>query len=41
MPNLHYDARAAITGLKYLAQVPRHLIDDSVTAEPELASYAR
>ncbi|QII05397.1 lipase [Rhodococcoides fascians A25f] len=41
MPNLRYDARAAITGLKYLAQVPRHLIDDSVTAEPELASYAR
>ncbi|OZC46618.1 lipase [Rhodococcus sp. WWJCD1] len=41
MPNLRYDARAAITGLKYLAQVPRHLFDDSVTAEPELASYAR
>ncbi|QII02218.1 lipase [Rhodococcoides fascians A21d2] len=41
MPNLRYDARAAITGLKYLAQVPRHLIDDSVTAEPELASYAQ
>lgn len=41
MPNLRYDAHAAITGLKYLAQVPRHLIDDSVTAEPALASYAR
>ncbi|OZF30781.1 lipase [Rhodococcus sp. 14-2483-1-2] len=41
MPNLRYDARAAITGLKYLAQVPRHLIDDSVSAEPDLATYAR
>lgn len=41
MPNLGYTPGSASTGSAFLAQVPKHFIEDSVAAEPELASYAR
>lgn len=41
MPTLDYDAPSALSGLRYAAQVPGHFRDQSVPAEPALASYAR
>ncbi|MGV8874513.1 MAG: esterase/lipase family protein [Rhodococcus sp. (in: high G+C Gram-positive bacteria)] len=41
MPNLRPTSGSAATGSGFLLQVPRHFIEDSVAAEPELASYAR
>ncbi|CCQ15454.1 putative lipase [Rhodococcus sp. AW25M09] len=41
MPDVRFDSDSAPTGSSFLTQVPRHFIEDSVAAEPELAAYAR
>ena len=41
MPNVRSSAESAKNGVKFLLQVPRHFLHDSVDSEPELASYAQ
>ncbi|MCJ0980233.1 lipase family protein [Rhodococcus sp. ARC_M12] len=41
MPQLRYTLESSITGFAYGLGVPQHFENDSVDAEPELASYAQ
>ncbi|MDJ0395665.1 lipase [Rhodococcus sp. G-MC3] len=41
MPELVLSADSASSNFEYFTGVPRHFLEDSVAAEPELASYAK